>query len=39
MPNWSKEHFTVNKVQIPRGGNKRRVYKIAEYNGDPVNGF
>ena len=38
MPNWSKEYFTVDEVPIPRRGNKRRVYKIADYNGDPVKG-
>ena len=38
MPNWSKEHFTVNEVPIPRCGNKRRVYKIADYNNDTVKG-
>ena len=38
MPNWSKEHFTVDEVPIPRGGNKRRVYIIADYNGDPIKG-
>ena len=38
MPNWSKEHFTVDEVPNPRRGNKRRVYKIADYNGDPVKG-
>ena len=38
MPNWSKEHFTVDEVQNPRRGNKRRVYKIADYNNDPVTG-
>ena len=38
MLNWSKEHFTVDEVPIPRRRNKRRVYKIAHYNGDPVKG-
>ena len=36
MPNWSKEHFTVNEALSPRRGNRRRVYKIADYNGEPV---
>ena len=36
MPNWSKEYFTVDEVPIPRRGNKRRLYKIADYNGNPV---
>ena len=38
MPNWSMEHFTFDKLPIPRRGNKRRVYKIADYNGDPIKG-
>ena len=38
MPNWSKEHFTVDEVPIPRRRNKRRVYKITDYNGDLVKG-
>ena len=38
MPNWSKEHFTVAGVPAPRRGTKRRVYKIADYNGEPVKG-
>ena len=36
MPNWSKEHLTVDEVLIPRCGNKSRVYKITDDNGDPV---
>ena len=38
MPNWSKEHFTVAEAPAPRRGNRRRVYKIADYNGEPVKG-
>ena len=38
MPNWSKEQFTVDEVPIARRGNKRRVYKNTDYNGDPVKG-
>ena len=38
MPNWFKEHFTVDEVPNPRRGNKHRVYKIADYNGDTVKG-
>ena len=38
MPNWSKEHFTVSEAPGPRRGTKRRVYKIADYNGEPVKG-
>ena len=38
MPNWSKEHSIVDEVPIFRRGNKRRVYNIADYNGDPVKG-
>ena len=36
MHNWFKEHVTVDEVPNPRRGNKRRVYKIADCNGDPV---
>ena len=38
MPNWSKKHFTVDEAPSPRRGNRRRVYKIADYNGKPVKG-
>ena len=38
MPNWSKEHFTVGEVPAARRGCKRRVYKISDYNGEPVTG-
>ena len=38
MPNWSKEHFTVDEAPSPRHENRRRVYKIADYNSEPVNG-
>ena len=27
MPNWSKKHFTVDKMPNPRRENKRRLYK------------
>ena len=36
MSNWSKEHFTVDEAPIPHSWNKRRVYEIADYNGDQV---
>ena len=38
MPNWSKEHFTVDEAPSPRRKNKRQVYKIADYNGEPIEG-
>ena len=38
MPNWSKEHFTVGEAPTARKGSKRRVYKISDYNGEPVTG-
>ena len=38
MPKWSKEHFTVGEVPTARQGSKRRVYKISDYNGEPVTG-
>ena len=38
MPNWSKEHFTVAEIPKPRHGNRRRVYTIADDNGEPSKG-
>ena len=38
LPNWSKEHFTVSDEPAARRGMKRRVYKIEDYNGEPVKG-
>lgn len=38
MPNWSKEHFIVSTTNPMRKCNKKRVYKIADYNGEPVTG-
>ena len=38
MPNWSKDHFTVGETPAVRQGIKRRVYKISDYNGEPVSG-
>ena len=38
MPNWSKENFTFDEAPIPSRGNKRRVYIIVDYKGDPVKG-
>ena len=39
IPNWSKEHFTVEESQAARKGSKRRVYKISDYNGEPETGI
>ena len=39
MPNWYKEHFSVSEAPGLRRGTKRRVYKIADYNGEPVKGI
>ena len=38
MPNWSKEHFTVNASPLgpPRKNTKRRVYKLTDYDGEPM---
>ena len=36
MPNWTKEHFTVSQAFPPRKGTKRRVYKLVDYNDEPV---
>jgi transposase InsO family protein len=40
MPNWSQEHFTVNPTPPgpPRKGTKRGVYKLTDYNGEPIRG-
>ena len=38
MPNWSKEHFSIGEVPQARKATKRRVYKINDYNGEPVIG-
>ena len=38
MPNVSKEHFTVEEAPAAHNGSKRRVYKISDYNGEPVSG-
>ena len=38
MPNWSKEHYTVDAAPAARQGSTRRVYKIRDYNGEPVTG-
>jgi len=38
MPNWSKEHFIVDQDAEQRRGTKRRVYKIKDYNDEPVKG-
>ena len=40
LPNWSKEHFTVNApAPGPRRRNtKRRVYKLSDYNGEAMLG-
>ena len=39
MPNWLKEHFTVSEASAARKGSKRRVYRISDYNGEPVTGI
>ena len=38
MPNWSKEHFTVAAAPPKRKLSKRMVYKLKDYNGEPVTG-
>ena len=40
MPNWSKEHFTVNASPPgpPRKNTKRRIYKLTDYDGEPMLG-
>ena len=38
MPNYLKEHFTMGEAPAARKGSKCRVYKISEYNGEPVSG-
>ena len=38
MPNWTKEHFTVSLAVPPRKWTKRRVYKLVDYNEEPVKG-
>ena len=30
MPNWNKEHFTVNQAVPPRRATKRRLYKLVD---------
>ena len=39
MPNWSKEHFNISEAPQVKRGTRRRVYKIQDYNGEPVKGF
>ena len=36
MPNESIAHFIVDNLPVPRPENKRYIYKITDYNGDPV---
>ena len=38
MPNWTKEHFTVSQAVPPKRGTKRRVYKLVDYDDEPVKG-
>ena len=38
MPNWSKEHFTVADAPPRTKSSKRTVYKLNDYNGEPVTG-
>ena len=38
MPNWTKEHFTVNQTVPPKSGTKRRVYKLVDYNDEVMKG-
>ena len=36
MPNLLKEHFTLDEAPSARKSSKRRVYKISDYNKEPV---
>ena len=38
MPNLIKEHFTVSQAVPPIRGTKRRVYKLVDYDNEPVKG-
>jgi len=40
MPNWTKEHFTIEKSVQDHSHmkSKRRVYKIIDFSGEPING-
>ena len=38
MPNWTKEHFTESQAVPPRRGTKSRVYKLVDYDDEPVKG-
>ena len=38
MLNWTKEHFTVSQAVPPKRKTKRRVYKLVNYNDEPVKG-
>ena len=38
MPNWTEEHFTVSQAVPPKRKTKRRVYKLVNYNDEPVKG-
>ena len=38
MPNFTNKHFTVSQAVPPRRGTKRRVYKLVDYDDDPVIG-
>ena len=36
MPNWLNEHFNISETPEVKRGTRRRVYKIHDYNGEPV---
>ena len=38
MPNWTKEHYTVSQAVPPRRVTQRRVYKLVDYDDEPVKG-
>ena len=38
MLNWTKEHFPVSQAVPPKRGTKRRLYKLVDYNDEPVKG-
>ena len=38
MPNWTKEHFTMNQAVPSIRGTKCRLYKLVDYNDKAVKG-
>ena len=38
MSIWTNEHFIVSQAIPPKRGTKRRVYKLMDYNDEPVKG-